>query len=103
MNQTSFNAGYSAGVAAENVVSAFDLSAYDDDYRVGYVVGRAFVESVCSASSYAAAIEAASLGQKYFISYEALAPHFNDPSDPDVLEYLRHGYQTEEDDAPYSP
>lgn len=95
----SFEAGFNAGVDAENAISPFALSSYNDDYRVGYVVGLAHMESVRCASSYAGAVAAAQQGRKYFIPYEILAPHFDDPSDPVVLEYLRWGYEMDDDEA----
>jgi hypothetical protein len=55
------------------------------------------MESVRRASPYAGAIEAAVLGQQYGVPCETLAPCFDDPDEPDVLDYLRRGYGTDDD------
>jgi hypothetical protein len=98
MKQSIFKAGYNAGVSADYPVSAYQLSSFTEEYRLGYVVGLAFMESVRRASSYAGSVEAASLGRKYGIPYEALEPYFDDSTDPDVLNYLRSGYDLDDEE-----
>jgi len=96
--ENQFQAGYKAGVNADVPLSPFEMSKFYEDFKIGYVVGLAHVHSVRCASAWAGASEAAEMGQKYLISYESLKPHFTDPSDPEVLEFLQRGYGIGDDD-----
>lgn len=96
--QSQYEAGYTAGINADVPLRLFEMSLFCEDYQIGYVVGLAYVQSVRCATPRAGASEAAEMGKKYRIPFASLKSYFNDPSDPDVLEFLRSGYGLDEDD-----
>jgi hypothetical protein len=100
-DQSNFDAGHQAGLNAGVPLSSFDMSQYVDEFKVGYVVALAEVHSVRCASPMAAGVEAAEMGRKYRIPYESLAPYFDDPENPEVLDALRRGYGLEDNDDDY--
>jgi len=98
MTPSLFEAGYGAGMNADLALSPFEMSPYYMDYKVGYVIGLAYMESVRRANPYAGASEAGDMGVKYRIPYELLEPHFDEPSDTQILGFLRMAYGLDEDD-----
>ena len=101
-DQSNFDAGHQAGLNAGAPLSSFEISQHVDEFKVGYVVALAEMHSVRCASPMAAGVEAAELGRKYSIPYEGLAPYFDDPGNPEVLDALRRGYGLEDDDEDYT-
>jgi len=97
-NRSDFEAGHKAGVNAVRPLSAFEMSHYAEDFKVGYVVALAEIHSIRCASPWAAGVEAAEMGQQYRIPYAVLEPHFDDPANPEVLDALRRGYNVDDED-----
>ncbi|MGN4069132.1 DUF2623 family protein [Burkholderia gladioli] len=79
--QSALNAGYEAGMQADVEPSDYDMSFFEPDYRLGFVLGHSTAESIRRASPMAAAVMAADLGPRYNVPLDVLLEQMELPDD----------------------
>lgn len=97
-----YQAGYKAGLNADQPFGAFEMSQFVDDYVLGYVVGYSEIVSFRQALPVAWAWQAGELGRLYRVPLRDLA-QFIGPEDFDgsMRRALRESYnELDDNDLP---
>lgn len=96
MAHSLFDAGYRAGLAADDAPSAFEMSPYEQEYVLGFIAGFSEMQSFRHASIPVAGWQAGELGRRYGIPLEVLLARVK--FETDVSAEVRSEYEPDEED-----
>lgn len=71
-SRTLLDLGFEQGIEATEDPTEFEMSSRVAEYRLGYVLGRSYVECVQRASRKAGAVKAGHLGARFGVELDAL-------------------------------